>query len=77
MPPTRPSVPTMNPSRPIPTTKERARQSFRTAATSPGLIYWLIVTAVFSVILLTGGHIDRLYWYLGGSAITFLATRTK
>jgi len=32
---------------------------------------------VFTVILLTGGHIDRLYWYLGGSAITFLATRTK
>jgi hypothetical protein len=32
---------------------------------------------VFTVILLTGGHIDYLYWYLAGGAITFLATRTK
>ena len=75
MPPTRPSVPTMNPPRPSPTRKE----TVRTAATSKQFTTWLWFSVGFiGFQVVAGTHpVHLVGGYLIGSAVAVMAARVR
>jgi hypothetical protein len=77
MPPTRPSVPTINPPRPQPTRTE----TVRTAATDRRFLYWLLAFVVMAVLIGTSVSLvqtaQAMLMFAGGSLITVMSLKLR